>query len=46
MASWCVIAGVGIELHTPGVGELSEVVRVLREWQHTVTELPSPKRAG
>jgi len=30
-----VITGVGIELRSPAVGELSDVVRVLREWQHT-----------
>ena len=29
------ITGVGIELRSPAVGELSDVVRVLREWQHT-----------
>ena len=29
----CVITGVGIELSTPDVGGLGDVVRVLREWQ-------------
>ena len=32
-ASWCVITGVAVELSGPGVGGLSDVVRVLREWQ-------------
>src|SRR4051794_7492299 len=32
---WCGIAGVDIELRTPAVGELSDVVGALREWQHT-----------
>jgi len=29
-----VIRGVGIELRSPAVGELSDVVLVLQEWQH------------
>ena len=32
---WYGIAGVEIELRSPAVGELGDVVRVLREWQHT-----------
>src|SRR5215212_1849362 len=32
---WYGIAGVNTELRCPAVGELRDVVRVLREWQHT-----------
>jgi hypothetical protein len=33
------MTGVTIELNTPGVGELSDAVRGLREWQHNASPM-------
>ena len=38
-ASRCSITGVAIELSTPDVGQLGDVVRALREWQHDASSM-------
>lgn len=39
MPWWCVITGVAIKLSNPDVGGLSDIVCVLREWQHDASSM-------